>query len=96
LTASTGPAAYKARVQDFVVIDPADLAVTIRVRNTGHQAGAPTCQVQAQDASYAYYGVDEATLSNPIRAGAFAVYVDNVTITNQGAQYVTQVTVSCH
>lgn len=93
---SGGPkAAWKAHVQNHVVINPADLAVTVRVTNTGKAAGTPTCTVQAQDPSGAYTGVDVATLTKPIAAGAFGVYVDNVTITSQGAQYVTQVTVSC-
>jgi len=87
--------AWKARVQDYVVINPADLAVTVRVTNTGKAAGTPTCTVQAQDAAAAYTGFDTATLKGAIQPGSFAVYVDNVTITHQGAKYVTQVTVSC-
>jgi hypothetical protein len=95
-TSGGGPAAtYSARVQDQLVINPADLAVTIRVANTGQSAGTPTCTVQASDPSGAYTGTDVATLSSAIAAGKFAVYVDNVTITSQGARYVTQVTVFC-
>lgn len=89
------PPHWKARVQDYAVINPADLAVTVRVTNTGGTAGTPDCTVQASDPSGAYTGIDAATLSSPVKAGAFAVYVDNVTITSQGAQYVTQVSVSC-
>ena len=96
LGGSGGPkASWKARVQDYVVINPADLAVTVRVTNTGKAAGTPTCTVNAQDPSGAYTGFDSGTLTKPIAAGSFGVYVDNVTITSQGARFVTQVTVSC-
>ncbi len=97
--ALTGPGApsakYTAHVQDQLVINPADLAVTIRVTNSGKAAGTPECTVQASDPGGAYTGTDVGTLNSPIKAGAFAVYVDNVTITGQGAGYVTQVSVSC-
>lgn len=88
-------ASWKARVTNYVVINPADLAVTVQVTDTGKAAGTPTCTVQASDAAYAYTGFDEGTLDRPVQPGATTTYVDNVTITHQGAQYVTQVTVSC-
>ena len=86
---------FKAVVADYVVINPADLAVTIHVTNTGSSAATPTCTVDAQDPSGAYSGVDVGTLASPVAAGQTTTYVDNVTITHEGAQYVTQVTVSC-
>jgi hypothetical protein len=96
LTSHSGPsAAWKANVQDFNVLSPADLAVTVRVTNTGQEAGTPTCTVQASDPTNTYIGTDVGTLSKPMAAGSYSVYVDNVTITKQGAQYVTNVTVSC-
>lgn len=88
-------ASWKATVGGTAVINPADLAVTVHVTNTGKTAGTPTCKVQANDPSYAYTGFDEGTLTNPVQPGQTVTYVDNVTITGQGAQYVTQATVSC-
>lgn len=95
LASGGGGTTWKATVADYTVINPADLAVTVHVANTGTRAGTPTCKINAQDPSGAYSGFDEGTLTSPVRPGATATYVDNVTITSQGAQYVTQVTVSC-
>jgi hypothetical protein len=86
---------YSAHVQDQLVMNPADLAVTVRVANTGTAAGTPACTVQASDPSGSYSGTDAGTLSSAIQPGKFAVYVDNVTITGRGARYVTRVSVSC-
>jgi hypothetical protein len=90
-----GGAKYQATVTRYEVINPADLAVVVRVTNTGTKAGTPTCTIEAEDASYAYHGVDAATLKNPVTAGATTNFVDNLTITGQGAQYVTQATAKC-
>lgn len=86
---------YKATVTDYRVINPADLAVIVRVTNTGTAAGTPTCTIEAEDASYAYHGVDAATLQGALAAGATTTFVDHLIITSQGAQYVTQVTATC-
>ena len=95
VTSGGGGDSFKARVGSYTVINPADLAVAVHVTNTGKTAATPTCTVNAQDPSGAYSGVDAATLDSPVRPGQTVTYVDNVTITGQGASYVTQVTVSC-
>ena len=95
VTGCGGGTTYKASVTDYRVINPADLAVVVRVTNTGTQAGTPTCTIEAEDASYAYHGVDAATLQGSIAAGATTTFVDHLIITGQGAQYVTQVTATC-
>jgi hypothetical protein len=95
LTGCGGGTTYKAKVQDYNVINPADLGVTVQVTNTGSKAGTPSCTIDAQDPSFAYSGVDVATLKDPVAPGATTHFADNITITGQGAQYVTQVTVKC-
>jgi hypothetical protein len=95
LSAGGGGTTYSARVQDRVVLNPASLAVTVRVTNTGSSAGTPACTIQASDPSGAYTGTDVATLRNPVAAGATAVFADDLVITSQGARFVTSVTVSC-
>jgi len=95
LASSGSGAKWSARVEGYQVISPADLGVTVQVTDTGTKAGTPTCTVQAQDPSYTYTGIDVGTLRNAVQPGRTATYVDNVTITRQGARYVTQVTVSC-
>jgi hypothetical protein len=86
---------YTATSPDHVVINPADLAVTVRVTNTGKTAGTPQCTIDASDPSGTYTGVDVATLKGKVAAGATTTFVDNLTITKQGAQYITDVKVTC-
>lgn len=86
---------YTATSPDHTVINPADLAVTVRVTNTGKAAGTPQCTVDASDPSGTYTGVDVATLKGKVAAGQTTTFVDNLTITKQGAQYVTDVKVTC-
>jgi hypothetical protein len=96
VTGCGGPATtYSAKVTRYEVINPADLAVVVQVTNTGDQAGTPTCTIDAEDGSYAYHGVDVATLKDPVAAGATTNFADNLTITGQGAQYVTEATAKC-
>lgn len=91
----TSATTWTATVTGFSAASPADLSVTVRVTNTGATAGTPSCTIQAHDASYAYTGIDVVGLQQPVPAGAFRFFTDDVAITGQGAQYVTQVKVSC-
>jgi hypothetical protein len=91
----SGGTTYRAVVEHTAVINPADLAVTIQVTNTGRNAGSPDCTVQASDASDAYTGINEGTLSGKVQPGQTVTSVMNLIITHQGAQYVTSATVSC-
>ena len=92
---SASGGSYKATVTGYTVINPADLAVSVRVTNTGSSASTPTCTINAQDPSDAYSGIDEVTLQGSLAPGATTNFADNLVITNHGASYVTQVTVSC-
>ncbi len=94
--AGCGPGTtYKATVTGTSVLNPADLGVTVQVTNTGQSAGTPTCQITAQDPSYAYTGFSQVTLKGTLQPGQTTHFADNVTITGQGAQYVTQAAVKC-
>lgn len=90
-----GGAKYKASVVSYSVINPADLGVIVAVTNDGSKAGTPTCMINASDPGGAYTGFDSVTLEGTLAAGATTHFSDNFVITHQGAQYVTQVTVSC-
>jgi hypothetical protein len=92
---SGGGAKFTATVMGYNPVNPADLAVYVQVTNTSSKPGTPACTINAQDASYAYHGIDIVTLQGSVAAGQTTHFEDNVTITSQGAQYVTQVTVSC-
>lgn len=86
---------YQATVTSYSAVNPADLDVAVEVTNTGSKAGTPTCTIKASDASGAYNGFDQAKMNGPLAAGASSDYSSDVTITSQGASYVTDVTATC-
>lgn len=86
---------WKATTGGTAVINPGDVAVTVHVTNTGKSAATPTCTVQVSDPAGSYTGIDQGTLSSPVQPGQTVTYVDNVSVSNNGAQYVTDATVSC-
>jgi hypothetical protein len=88
-------AQYKAAVVRYSVVNPADLSVYFSVTNTGKTAGEPQCTVNASDPSGAYSGFGAGTLASPVQPGRTEDSIMDVTITSQGAQYVTSVTVTC-
>lgn len=88
-------AQYKASVAFTKVVNPADLAVYFTVKNTGGSAGSPQCTVNASDPSGAYSGFDSGILASPVQPGQTEKNEMDVTITSQGAKYVTSVTVKC-
>jgi hypothetical protein len=91
-----GPSsAWSAKATNYVVLNPADLGVTVQVTNTGKAAGMPDCQISAQDPDYAYHGFDDVTLKDPVQPGQTTHFADSFVITGQGAQYVTEVQVKC-
>lgn len=90
-----GGTSYSATVQDFNAMNPSDLAVTFHVTNTGSSAGTPECTVQAHDPSYSYHGEDIGTLASSVAPGATVTTVMHISISGSGAEYVTDVTVTC-
>lgn len=86
---------YTAQATGQTVINPADLAVSVRVTNTGKNAATPECTIEASDPSGTYTGIDVATLKDKVAAGATTNFADNLTIKKQGARYVTDVKVTC-
>lgn len=77
------------------VVNPATLAVTFHVTNHGSKAGTPNCTINVGDVNDSYTGSDAFTM-NSIKPGQTVTSVDNLTITHQGAQYVTQGTITCN
>jgi len=92
---SAAPATYRAAVTNRAVLDSATLAVTVQVRNTSTTPGRPACTIQAADPASAHTGVVVATLRDELQPGKAVTFVDDVTITGNGASQVTTVTVSC-
>jgi len=79
----------------FNVVNPETLGVIFHVKNTGKVAGSPLCTIQVSDQNDTYSGSDALTL-NKIQPGQTVTSADNLTITKQGAQYVTGGTISCN
>lgn len=94
---SSGGSKYSATIDtgSFNVVNPATLGVIFHVKNTGSKAGAPYCTINVSDANGNYSGTDGFTLKN-IKPGQTVTSVDNITITKQGAQYVTTGSISCN
>jgi len=86
---------FKATVTGYTAVDPAELSVGLRVTNTGKTPAVPTCTVDASSPNGAYSGVDAASLTEALQPGQTVATAIPVTITGQGAEYVTSVTVSC-
>lgn len=86
---------YEAVVLEHSVVNPATLSVGVGVTDTGKGAGVPQCTIGAQDSSGTYKGFGSVTLKNKLEPGQDTTFTDDIVITHQGAQYVTEVTVSC-
>jgi len=92
---SSGGSQYSASTTGSTVIDPATLSVSFKVTNNGSSSADPTCTIQAQNANDSYSGIDQFQLQGSIAPGQTTTSADSITITNQGAQYVTQTTIKC-
>jgi hypothetical protein len=93
-TDSSGARVYPASVDGYAVVDPATIAVRFTVHNDGTQAVSPACTISLQNAGGSYHGFDVFYM-NPISAGGVTHGTGNITITSQGAQFVTQSSISC-
>ncbi len=94
---STPPAKaqYGAKITDYMPVNPADLKVYAEVTNTGNGAGKPECTIKARDDSYTYSGFDIVDYNTDLRPSGIWSFAGDLTITKQGANYVTQVTIDC-
>ena len=86
-----------------------EIDVNVNVHNVGTISGNPVCTAKAeanypnsinsQQLSNEYYGISSATIyglsNSPIDPGQYGNGVIHITITNQGAQYINKITLSC-
>jgi hypothetical protein len=75
--------------------NPATAVVEILVRNTGKIASAPECMVQLHDESDTYQGSDTFTPDKTLQPGEQWSFRGDVTVTKEGAAYITQGGVTC-
>jgi len=90
-----GAAKYNATVQNYSVTDPATLRVDVKVHNTGTASGKPSCQIAADNGTRAYHGVDRVVRDTDLGANEWWGFAQNITVTNQGAERISSVTVDC-
>ena len=93
--AAKGTAKYMATVQSHSVTDPATLRVDIKVHNVGTASGKPSCQITADNGTRAYHGFDKVVRNTDLGADEWWGFAQNITITNQGAEHIEDVTVDC-
>lgn len=96
--AATKPAAkasYSATIVGSAVIDPATVGAMVEVKNTGTAPGKPQCTVTAKSSNGSYSGFKIDTATQDLKPGETYNNYDKVTVTNQGAAYVTDVTIVC-
>lgn len=94
---SGAKADYQATSTGITAINPATVSVSFRVTNVGSVSGTPTCTIEVQDPSYAYHGVDEFKLPESVDPGQTINSADpSITITKQGAAYVTAADLKCN
>lgn len=82
-------------ISNAVVVNPATLSVAFHVKNVGNAPGSPTCTIDVSDPSGTYSGQDMLTNGPTIQPGKTSTSADQITITKQGAQYVTTGKITC-
>lgn len=87
-------AKFKGRIMDSYVVNPASWGAYLRVDNVGKAAGTASCFVEASDPSGAYEGFDWFEIGK-IKAGEMRGGRIVLTITDEGAGYVTDYKVEC-
>lgn len=92
--AETTAATFAGTPAGWQVVNPASVEVRFDVANTSDVAGVAQCTVRASDDSGTYEGFDYFT-TDRIPAGEQESFRGTLTIENQGAAYVTDMTVDC-
>ena len=88
-------ATFTGKVDSISVVNPATVNVVLDITNTSQNAGIPNCNVNVADPGNSYTGFDSPIFDTPFDAGQVKTINMNLTVTGQGAQYVTGGTVTC-
>lgn len=88
-------AKYEAEVRNYSVADSATLRVDIKVHNVGNAAGKPSCHIEADNGTRAYHGFDRVERTEDLSPDGWWGFAQNITVSNQGAAHVKEVTVNC-
>jgi len=97
-TSSSGKTTVKqfpATIEAINVINPATVNVTFNVKNDGNTDISPSCTINVKDASNTYHGYDIFVIKEPMSPGQQRNGVGPITVTKQGAAFVTESSISC-
>jgi hypothetical protein len=95
-TTPSANAVFSGTVLSSEVINPATIQVKFEITNTGTDAGIPNCIVRVQDASRTYKGFDSPIFDYAIEPNSSITGAINLTVTKEGAYFVTEGEVSCN
>jgi hypothetical protein len=93
--APTVKASYETTIGSSNVIDPATISIAVKIRNISSVAGSPRCSVSASNASGTYKGYDYFSDLGSIEPSKEGIFAARLTITNEGAQYITKANATC-
>ena len=97
-TGTTTPstnASFSGEIISSKVINLATVNVVFKISNTGTDPGTPNCMVRVQDASGTYRGYDSPIFDYPIEPNSSITGNINLTVTKEGALFVTEGEVTC-
>jgi hypothetical protein len=93
LLSEKAPTTFSGEVESYSVENPSSLAVSILVTNEGDVASNWECLVGAHDPSRSYNGFELLTSFESLGAGKTMRYDGSLSISNEGAAFVDEVTV---
>jgi hypothetical protein len=85
---------YPTTVESAAVISPSEISVAFRVTNDGTTPIEPSCKVKATDNTGTYKGVYMG-IQDSIPAGVSQRLVTSFKISNEGAEFATEITAEC-
>lgn len=86
----------EASIFSYHVVNPSQLSVEYRVKNTTKNPGKSMCSINMQDATSKYSGNDFGYESaKEIQPGETYSGVASLSISNEGAQYITKGGINC-
>lgn len=88
-------AKFKGRLTSAKFVDPATVQVFVSVENTGEVAGYASCFVSVSNRNGTYEGFDTFDLPDEIKPGKFDGFNAYLTVTNEGAAFVTEHSIDC-
>lgn len=88
-------ASFTGKIISSKVINPATVNVSFEITNNGTDPDVPNCKVSVQDSSGTYRGYDFPIFNYPLEPKSSISGNINLTVTKEGAFFVTQGEVTC-